>query len=57
MATSIFSNNEIAASVAVFAAIMILTVLVFTLLVSRFHREEVWKSPAVSSDKQLELSH
>jgi BASS family bile acid:Na+ symporter len=57
MATSIFSDTEIAASVAVFAAIMILTVLVFTRLVSRFHREEVWKSPVVSSDKQPELSH
>ncbi|MFI5419809.1 MAG: bile acid:sodium symporter family protein [Nitrososphaerales archaeon] len=49
MATSIFSDTEIAASVAVFAAIMILTVLVFTRLVSRFRREEVWESPVVSS--------
>ncbi|MFI5419497.1 MAG: hypothetical protein ACHQ1H_00870 [Nitrososphaerales archaeon] len=56
MATSIFSDTEIAASVAVFAAIMILTVLVFTRLVSRFHREEVWTSPVVSSEKKPEVS-
>ena len=40
MATSIFSNIEVALSVAVFAAIMILTVFVFARLVSRREKQK-----------------
>jgi BASS family bile acid:Na+ symporter len=57
MATSIFSDTRIAVSDAVFASIMIVTVLVFTRLVSRYRREKVFESSLRSADRQPDISH
>ena len=57
MATSIFSDTRIAVSVAVFGAIQIVTVLVFTRLISNYRREKVWNTPLKSPDEKPEISH